>query len=385
MSILKYTLHSFICLLVLTLTGCNGKRKINRDITPGIESKQDYAELFSVIDKKEYKVLSVLNPWQGADNIRLCYYLVKRGGKMPEGLDSSDVIFIPVHKIVCTSTTHLAMISALGEENTIVGVSGKNYIYSSSIRRKIADDLIKDVGFDNNMNKEMILGLDPDIVMMYGVGGESAGYAGKLKELGIKTVFDGDYLENNPLARAEWIKFFGALYCRDKLADSIFRSEVKAYNELKQHINKNIKHRPSVLLGLPFKDTWYISPGNSYMSRLIHDGGGEYLWKDSMSDIAMPMGIENVFMKAMLADYWLNPGTASSLSDISLVDRRLENLPCYIKDNIFNNNRKITGDGGNDYWESGIVHPHMILKDIASILHPKLFENENLFYYRRID
>ena len=384
MSILKSPLYASFFLIIIFLQGCHDVVQREKKIVSGVTGKPQYATLFSVDHTDSCTIISIRNPWQGAENVRFNYYLVRRGMKLPDDLDSSDVIFTPVNRIICMSTTHLAMISALGEENTIVGISGKNYIYSAGIRRKITSDSIKDVGYDTNLNKEMILNLSPDLVMMYGVGSESVGYVSRIRELGTKVFFDAEYLENDPLARAEWIKVFGALYCRDRMADSIFKNEVKAYNDLKLFVNKRIKQRPSVLLGLPFKDTWYISPGTSFMSKLIYDAGGNYLWADNRSKTAVPMGIENVYVKALLADYWLNTGNATSLNEISLVDNRLVDLPCFRNANIYNNNRRITGDGGNDYWESGIIHPHIILKDIASILHPGLFGNYNLVYYRRI-
>ena len=75
-----------------------------------------------------------------------------------------------------------------------------------------------------------------------------------------------------------------------------------------------------MLLGLPFKDTWFISPGNSFISKLIADAGGDYLWKDTKSSVSMPFGLENVYMKALNADYWLNIGTVKTRNEISAVD-----------------------------------------------------------------
>ncbi len=144
--------------------------------------------------------------------------------------------------------------------------------------------------------------------MIYGIGSESAGYLGKIEELGIKVLINADYLETDPLSRAEWIKLFGALYCKENLADSIYESEVEEYSKLKSYIAGNTKSRPKVLLGLPFKDTWYISPGNSFISKLINDAGGNYLWGNTESSVSMPYGIESVYLKGMKADFWLNIG-----------------------------------------------------------------------------
>jgi iron complex transport system substrate-binding protein len=283
------------------------------------------------------------------------------------------------------STTHLAMVAALGEEEAIAGVSGTDLIYNSGISQRINEGLIYDVGYESGMNNELIIRLSPDLIMIYGIGSESAGYTGKIKELGIKVMFNADYLETDPLGKAEWIKLFGALFCKEKMADSIFNSVSESYNRIKAFVSQNSEEKPEVLLGLPFRDTWFISPGNSYAGRFIEDAGGNYLWHDTESSVSMPYSIEDVFLRSLKADYWLNIGSVSSKREIYSLDSRLESIPCCRNGNTYNNNKRISPAGGNDYWESGILNPHLILKDIATILHPELFPDTELFYYRKIE
>jgi iron complex transport system substrate-binding protein len=342
------------------------------------------AERFTIEKKKGWTEVKIINPWQGARDVNQKYFLVKRGSDRPEGLDPALVIYVPVIKIVCMSTTHVAMISALHEEKSIVGVSGANFIYSHDLKKFIEQESVADVGYEGNLNKELILKISPDLIMIYGIGSESAGYVGKIKELGIKVIINADYLETDPLGRAEWIKLFGALYCKENLADSIYNSEVNEYTKLKLFVGQHAKNRPKVMLGLPFKDTWYVSPGNSFICKLINDAGGDYLWKDSESSVSLPYGIENVYLKGMNADYWLNTGTVSTRNEILNIDHRLEDLPSFKNDNLFNNNKRVTIAGGNDFWESGSLYPHLILKDIATILHPEIFTDNELTYYKKI-
>ncbi len=371
-------------LIILVGAGCKHNVKNGKQ---GIKSKTDVivnARRLSIEHKKGWVEVKIFNPWQGAANVSQTYFLVKRGSKLPHGLDSSEIIFVPLKKIICMSTTYIAMISELGEENSIIGVSGADFVYSPDFAKNFANGSVADVGYEANLNKELILKLSPDLVMIYGIGSESTGYVGKIKELGIKVIMNADYLETDPLGRAEWLKLFGALYCKENLADSIYDSEVDKYSKLKTYIHEIVKDKPKVLLGLPFKDTWYVSPGNSYISRLIADAGGDYLWSDITSDISMPYGIENVFLRGLKADFWLNIGTVGSRKEISALDQRLANLPCYINDNLYNNNNRVSVKGGNDFWESGILYPHLLLKDIATILHPELFTDHGLVYYRKI-
>jgi iron complex transport system substrate-binding protein len=344
-----------------------------------------YAKRLKIESLDGYSQVSVLNPWQGARNIAQTWYLFPVGENIPSFFDTSYVIKVPVKKIICMSTTHLSMISALDSEISVVGFSGTRFIYDMDLIQNVTRGEIREIGYEDNLNKEMILKLDPDIVMVYGIGSESAGYIAKLKEMGVKVVYNADYLENDPLGKAEWIKLMGALYSKEDMADSIFRSIENEYNKLKSYISTNVSERPSVMLGLPFRDTWYISPGNSYISALIADAGGEYLWQNTESSVSMPTGLENVFLKSIAADYWLNSGSANSLEEIVSIDPRLALLRCFKNGNVFNNTKRTNAEGGNDYWEGGCLKPQIILKDIASILHPGLLPSEDLYYYKKLN
>ncbi len=343
------------------------------------------AERFTLRKTDSCTILNIIDPWQGANGIKKEYYLTGDKNSLSLKVDPSRIIFVPIRKIICTSSTHLAMIAALGEADAIIGVSGPGFIYDKYLSERAAKGLISDIGYDAGLNNELIVKLAPDLIMMYGIGSESAGYEGKLKELEIKVMLNADYLETDPLGKAEWIKLFGALFCKEKMADSIYKSIEESYNQIKTRISSSINSRPEVMLGLPFKDSWFISPRNSYICKLINDAGGNYLWQDTESSVSIPYSLENVYLKSLNAEYWLNIGNVNSKKEIILFDPRLEMIPCFKNNNLYNNNKRITSKGGNDYWESGTIHPDIILKDIASILHPGLFENYELFYYRKIE
>jgi len=373
--------------LILILTGSCRERK-NDSATKRLLNDNEQvtrAERLSLVINDSCTILTVIDPWQGTEGVRNSYFLVERGKTPPRYAIPETIIFTPVERMICMSTTHLAMVVALGKEDALVGVSGGEFIFNKSLNKKVHEGLISDVGYEGGLNSELIIKTSPDLVMMYGIGNESAGYIGKIKELGIKVMFNADYLETDPLGKAEWIKLFGALFCKEAQADSIFNSVSDSYNKIKEFVRTNTKTRPMVLLGLPFRDTWFISPGNSYISRIISDAGGKYLWSDTRSNVSMPFNLENVYIEAMKADVWLNIGAVNSKKEISSIDLRLENIPCFRKGNLYNNNKRMSKEGGNDYWESGVLNPDLILSDIASILHPEIFENYEMTYYRKIE
>src|SRR4030042_1586579 len=235
-------------IFIITLLGSSCTRGNKRQSEAGSTggSVIEKADRFALQFTDTCTVLTIYDPWQGAGGVRHTYYLVKGSGFRLK-VDSSQIINVPVRRIICMSTTHLAMIKALKEVNSVVGVSGSGFIYDKEISRRVAEGLVSDIGYEAGMNKELIISTSPDLVMMYGIGGETAGYTGKIAELGIKIMFNADYLETDPLGKAEWIKLFGALYCREERADTIFSDISVSYEQIKMFIRENADKKPSVL------------------------------------------------------------------------------------------------------------------------------------------
>ncbi|MFP4488066.1 MAG: ABC transporter substrate-binding protein [Bacteroidales bacterium] len=369
--------------LVLLLFACKNNKQDTNSAHDNVQSN-DYSEKFIIEEFEGYSKLTVKNPWQGARNKNFVYYIGSDKSLMPPDIPASGIIISPVKSIVCTSTTHVSMIDTLGGIDLIKAVSGSSFVYNRKMRERINENKVFDIGYENGYNTELIYSIDPDVVLVYGVGSESAPSFSRLINMGVPVLYIADYLEQHPLARAEWIKVYGELLDKKKPAENIFRSVRDEYRAVSKTIEDSGREPARVMLGLPFKDKWFVSPGNSYISKLIEDAGGIYLWEDKRSDVSIPMSLEAVCRKALDADIWLNTGTASSLEDIRSVDHRLAELPLISKGLVYNNNKRINNYGGNDYWESGVLNPHILLKDMASIINPGLFPEYELIYYNRL-
>ncbi|HWR74289.1 MAG TPA: ABC transporter substrate-binding protein [Bacteroidales bacterium] len=343
------------------------------------------ASRFRIDDFNEFRRLTVFDPWQNSSGNELVYYLAPHNVPLPDSISETQVVRVPVKRMVCMSTTHIAMLSALDEGGIIVGVSGTGLVYDSLIRAVVASGRIPDVGYESNLDKELIVSLRPDLLMAYGVGVSSAEYLRKLSEMGVKVMYNADYLEEHPLARCEWIKVFGILTGREEKADSLFREVSAAYSSLADMVRSAVKDKPDVLLGAPWEDVWYISPANSYTGRLISDAGGRYLFDDLTEPNSVPYSVEAVFRRATEAAFWFNPGTAESLNDIAVSDQRMTRLPVFASGSVWNNRNRMTPSGGNDYWEGAVVHPDLLLRDIVSILHPELLPDYKQLYFKRLE
>ena len=277
------------------------------------------------------------------------------------------------------------MIDTLGKSDKITGVSGADFVYDKQISSMIGNKKIKDIGYQNGYNAELIYKMDPDVLFVYGVGAESVPVFTRLEKMGISVVYVADYLEEHPLARAEWLKVFGAVMGEEAMANEIYKEIRKSYNLTRKIIKPTAVNKPSVMMGLPFKDKWFVSPGNSYIARLVEDAGGHYIWSSERSDVSIPMSLEAVSSKCADADLWLNPGAANSINDILAVDSRLGSLQPVKNGRIYNNNKRLNSSGGNDYWESGSINPHLLLKDIARIIDSTLFPEHLPVYFKKLN
>lgn len=379
---------SFLILLafLLSTAGCRFGEPGNSNGN-SIDSSQPgfnkYAQKFSLSNQGDFTILTVNSPWQNASETNFEYVIANKDVKIPDSLSGKVIIRRPLERAVIMSTTFIPFFDTLGVLNTIKGISGSDYIYNPWLRAEIGSGNIRDVGFDQALNYEVLIDIDPDVIFLFGVQAGIVQTIHKLRESGINAVICADYLEPHPLGRSEWLKFFAAFYGQEERAENIFKGIADRYT-LMSEIAKAEVVKPSVMMGLPWKDAWYVAGGQSFAARLISDAGGKYIFSDLDNSEAVPFDIESVFSRALEADVWINPGSAVALQNVLDHDPRFRKLKSYTTGSIYTNSKRTGSGGGNDYWESGIIHPDLILKDLHVIFHDSLIDESQLNYYFRL-
>ncbi len=373
-------LYMYSILLIL-FAGCAGNEQSKSD-TRDHNSRALGFRIEQVAEGDGFTRLTIFNPWEKAKNVSVDYYLVNRDSEISASLSDKRIIKTPVRRVICLSTTHLAYLDVLGESNSVVGISGSQYISNPEIRSRMERGEVPDVGYGQNLNYELMVSLKPDLVMVYGIGSEVTSYTRKLEELGIPVVMVAEYLEESPLGKTEWIKFIGTLFEKEETANEYFWKVEKEYNRLKK-IAADRDDKPDVLVGSPYKENWWVPGGNSYLANLIADAGGNYIGAQNSSRESYVISFENALAWGIEADFWINMGNLSSKNEILAADQRFKNLRVFNKGKMYNNIKRLGSHGGNDFWESGTVNPHLILRDMISIFYPGLIEEE-LVYYQEI-
>ena len=279
---------------------------------------------------------------------------------------------IPADNIICMSTSHVACLSEIGADSLITAVSGLGYTADPDILKRMDPDResfrpIYDIGYENSLDYERIVTLDPDLIVAYTVSSAEPPYISKLRSLGLKVLVLHDHIENHPLARAEYIRLFGVLTGRAELADSIFNEIADHYETLAAAVSPTKSKK--VLINIPYADAWYVPGQENYMARLVADAGGEVLGSLKNRSESSVITLEDAWRLSHEADLWLNPGHCDTRKELASVHQLFpsfgplqKNLP------IYNNTLRITPEGGNDFYESGAVRPDLILEDLIYIM-----------------
>jgi iron complex transport system substrate-binding protein len=369
-------------LLFFLLVSCQFSRH-DKKVTPAYISGNHFASGFTVRKTDAGYRLTVHNPWEKAARVQFEYFLVNGQDPLPDSLSGKMIIRVPVKRVICLSTSHLAFLNQLDELGKVTGISGARYVTNPLIQKGIREDIVRDVGYGSNLNYEEIIRQKPDLVLLYGVDAEISGYLEKFRDLGIPAVIIAEYLESNPLGKAEWIKFVAPFFGREEMADSLFSATEKRYLEW-SGLAAHLADKPGVMVGLPYRDAWWIPGGESYMARLISDAGGNYLGGDNRSRESYVISMEDAIHLFSGARFWINTGMISHRSEILAMDSRFEKLAFFRNARIFNNNKHATPAGGMDFWESGTIKPDLILRDLISVFHPGIVPADSLNYYREI-
>jgi iron complex transport system substrate-binding protein len=333
-----------------------------------------------------YDGFRVLRVYAGKNNkLSSSYLLCSKDMTMPAGFEDAVRINYPSSRVACMSTTHVGALKLLDARNLIVAATNKDLIYDSAVVSCITTGKIKDAGKDYQPDYEVIALSKPDLLFTDGENtGASQMYA-KMKALGINVVGSRDYFEQEPLARAEWIKFFAAFIGKEKMADSLFNAVQIDYRTQINYIAET-GDRPTVFCNLPYSGVWYMPCGENYVAKLITDAGGKFLWNEEkpINGLNLTLNFEQVYQRAVKADIWLNPSTYDDLKSIQSIDSKFKLFGAFKAGKVYNGTLRTSAAGGMDIWETGSYLPNLVLRDFGLIFHSHEPLDGRLYYYKQL-
>mgnify|MGYP003646128593 FL=1 len=367
-------------LFLLLIISFSCKKEVENDAKKTqIESSIKYAKGFDIVNNNGIKKLIIKAAYQNSDKV--FEYIIK--SKKDQKENTKNTIFTPIQKIVVTSTTHIPMVELLNEETAIIGFPYSKYVSSEKTRLLIDADKIAEIGKEGALNTEILLNLQPELIVGYSVSTADKSLT-TLEKAGINVIYNGDWLEETPLGRAEWIKFFGILFDKEKQADSIFKVIETNYLEAKNSALKATK-KPTILSGaIMSKDIWNLPAGESFVAQFLKDANLRYLWEESEGKGSLSLSFESVFDKGRNADFWIAPGYFSSKEQLLNSNKIYTEFNAFKNDNIYTPTTKKGKTGGVIYYELAPTRPDLVLKDMIKITNPDLLPNYELTFFERM-
>ena len=309
-----------------------------------------YATGFQIDDTLGITRVRVYAPWK-ADSV-MATYMVNE----------------PLERIGASSATHVGMLAELGALDQLAGMCNPEVCYHE------LPATCKHLGDAMQPDAERIIANGIQ-AMLYSTYAPSDQSAARMESVGITVLYDNEWREATPLARAEWIRFVGVFVGELQKADSIFDEVERAYNALVRNQKSEVRNQMSVVSGLDFRGTWYVPAGGTYMGALFKDAGAQYAFADDEREASIPLTFEQALLTFADADVWLGCNVPSREALIEMNPQHAL-FKAYQNGRLYNFRKRCLPSGANDFWESGVVHPERILKDIIATLN-----NDTNFYY----
>ena len=367
-----------IILLIITSSFiyCKTNEENKKTNKSQYKSSVKYAKGFDIVFEDGVKKLIIKRVFQKS-NKTISFNLTTANNL------TKNEIKVPIERMVVTSTTHIPMLELLAKENTIVGFPHTKYISSKRIRALIDNGTIQELGAEQDINTEKLIAIEPELVVGVSLNPNNKLYA-NIKKLGIPVIYNGDWLEETPLGRAEWIKFFGVLTGKEQKADSIFKTIEMEYLAAMK-LAKSAKNKKTVMAGSMFKDVWNIPAGESFKAQFFKDANLNYLWKDTKGTGSLPLSFEAVLDKAQYADLWLGCGLYEKKEQLLAGNKHYTNFDAFANDNIYTIAKNKGATGGLKYFEFAPIQPNLVLKDLIKISQPNLLPDYELTFFRKLE
>ncbi len=357
------------------LTGCTTSSNRTADYPADSGRELKYAGYLTIHENEDFTRVAIRNPWD-TTRILQTYLLVPRERALPASLPQGTVVRTPLRNALVYSSIHCSLLHQLGAFEQIGGVCDLNYFRMPEVHQAHAENRLTDAGNSMSPDIEKVIELNPDAILLSPF--ENSGGYGKIEKLGIPIIECADYMEFSPLARAEWMRFYGLLFGCGAQADSLFRETEKNYLHLAEKA-ANPSHSPTVISEMKSGAAWYIPGGQSTMGILFRDAGADYFWKEDTHTGSVPLAFEVVFDKAHTADFWL----IKYFGERDKTYRDIENeYAPYAQFKAFKE-RNIYACNTADipYYEETAFRPDRLLEDMIRIFHPELPGEGSLRYF----
>ncbi len=330
-----------------------------------------YAQGFRYIVKKEYSVLELLSKYSDNKHHRYCIFFTH--DRVKDIIDFSCTnIFLPIKSIAVTSSTHIASLAEIDALEMVTAAQNLHFIHNEKIKNLNLMEL------GNPVNVEGLVKNNTALLISDGVEFFNIKELLRLQKLNINVFINQDFKEETPLARAEWIIALGILVGKSDDAAKKFQEIKKRYLDLKQMATE-LKKTTSLIASVDLSH-WTLLRPNSNIDQIAKDAGMVRVFQDAH----IYKSLENIYANGLNAATWLLHSNITSRDDLLKIDKRLEDILKRKNGKIYSFAKEMTIGGGNDYWETAVIRPDLLLQELIAIGHQEVFPDCKLRWYKKL-
>lgn len=369
-----YGISATILILCLMFAICSCGRKGTSQSGSGDSVTFRHARLLHVEKFGNYSVARISNPWKAGETLHT-YVLVPRDMPVSDRLPSGTVVKVPLQRAAVFTSVHCGLLSALGRLGSVAGVCDYRYVLLLSVRRHVESGKAKDLGASASPDVERIVSVNPDALLVSPFSG--SGTYGKLAGTGVPIIECADYMEHSPLARAEWMRFYGMLFGCSAEADSLFAVVEKNYMSFKKIASVMPRH-PKLMCDLMQGAAWYVPGGKSTIGQAFKDAGAEYIFGGNNSAGSVPLSFEAVYDRALNADVWVMRCGMAGVTYASLKKEReaYSHFRPWRERRIYSCNTLEV-----PFFDESPFRPDYLLGDLVKILYPEKCTDYSFRYF----
>lgn len=374
----------FLLFSVFLLAACRenpAEKRASAGASVGVPVRQmqlRYARNFSV-DSLPGGALGVsVRVFLGSGVSEARYLLVHEGDQPAEGWEGAVKIAVPVRRVVALSGGHYSFLKKLGKGAAVIALGERKNVADSALYGRMARGEVGEVGDGPQFSEEKAYALAPDLVVGFATGGAFDADFSKLREAGIPVLLASEWQETSALARAEWLKLFGALTGTN--ADSVFAVLESEYLAFRDSVKKD--SCVPVLAGTPAAGFWFAPGGRSYTASLLEDAGACLVFgPDSARERKLP--VEEAFAAALAAKLWVNPGFSDPQALLAS-EPRVDKLPAFLERRVYQFDKLKGPEGALDFYEGATLEPARLLRDLHRLVWGGHKADSSLTWYRNI-
>lgn len=368
---MKFTIYPLF-LTLFVLFSCSGNKAKDADSKVSYTTK--YAKYFNVVEHGQFTELQIINPDNG--QVEKKYALLKNGIQIKLQADFIP-IQVPIKSLVALNGTDIGMLEKLNLADKIVGISDMKYIHNATVKKNFKANKVREIHGFSEMNPETVAQLSS--VISYSGFGKAPVNEEKLDKLGVICIPNYDWREIHPLGKAEWMKVFALLFCKEEKAKTYLSKIEKEFHALEKEAQK-FKTKSTIISGCMIGDYWYMPSGNSYNAFLFRKAKGDFVGKDKFEKNggSQTCTLEEVMIKYQKTDFWVNPGFKSK-KELLTANQKYQYMEAFKRNRIYCYSHDM-----NYFWEMSAIEPQKVLSDFIQILHPTETSKKNLYFYRQI-